>query len=192
MRLARDRGVTVVEYALGLALVVGVAIGAVGSLEDRSSDKLNARGDSAGQPSEQNGNVLPPTNVLPPPDPGEEDPETPPTPSVVHLTSLTSATEKTTSDWAATVTIVVSDSEGPLAGVSCTGSWSPSVASATTSDVSDDFGRCVMTQGSMKRNGTGSIGQVTFSLTGLTGTTVASWDSGANADATTETINAPT
>jgi Flp pilus assembly pilin Flp len=188
-----DRGTTAVEYALVLALVAVVSIGAIMALERDSGSALEARGDTAGIPSESNGNLAPPPTVGPV-DPGEEgDPGDPPPPAVVHLTSLTAVTDQTTNQWVATVTIVISDAAGaPVAGATCSGSWAPSTGSSQTSDVSDDLGRCVMTQGSMPRTPPAdAINQVVFTLTGLSGVVVESWDSGANTDDTSETILKP-
>ena len=45
-----ERGATLVEYALVLALVVGATLVAVGDLTDRSGDYLSTTADDIGQP----------------------------------------------------------------------------------------------------------------------------------------------
>lgn len=57
MKLSRDdrddqdqRGATLVEYALVMALVVGGTLVAIDSLTDRSGDYLSSTGDDIGEP----------------------------------------------------------------------------------------------------------------------------------------------
>lgn len=64
-----ERGATAVEYALGIALVVVVTVGAVQLLEDESGERLNDEGTTIGQPAGDSRGVLPGGlgSPLPPP-----------------------------------------------------------------------------------------------------------------------------
>lgn len=50
--MRRTRGATLVEYALGIALVAVVSVTAVEALQDDATDKLDSRGQSIGHPDE--------------------------------------------------------------------------------------------------------------------------------------------
>jgi hypothetical protein len=54
-RRAGDRGATLVEYSLGIALVVVVSLTAIQSVEDNAGDELSDRGGEIGHPSESGG-----------------------------------------------------------------------------------------------------------------------------------------
>ena len=167
-RRLSDRGATLVEYAMGIALVLVVSLVAINFAESASGDKLDAEAPDIGTPSEEN--YLPvggstttpttaPTSTLPPPGP-----------VTAHVGGLTASQARSGADWAVTIEVVVVNAAGnPQRGVTCNGAFTPTRGATTATDVSDGQGICTLTQGDMPRNGPGSVSEVTFTVTSLSG-----------------------
>jgi Flp pilus assembly pilin Flp len=56
-----ERGATLVEYALIVALVVVASLGAIEVLSDRTGDEVESRGDRIGQPALEGSELPPPS-----------------------------------------------------------------------------------------------------------------------------------
>lgn len=171
MKIRRtDRGATLVEYALAAALVITGIIVVVGRVEDSGRDRVNADAPRVGTPNE--------ANALPPPGTNPDVPDGPAIPIgtepvTVHVSAYSPTRANDASDWSVTVVLEVSDEVGQLrSGVSCTTSFTPSTGNSTTTDLSDADGRCTLTQGGMKRNGSGSVASVSFNVVNLSGAMV--------------------
>jgi lysophospholipase L1-like esterase len=100
----------------------------------------------------------------------------------VWVGSLSGAATSSRNGWSATVTILATDANGPLAGVSVAGTWSS--GSGTTSCTTAANGQCAVTATQSKKTAS-----ATFAVTGLskTGWT---YDSGSNAQ-TSITLTKP-
>lgn len=169
-----DRGATMVEYALGVALLVVACLGAISFLEDESRDSLDESSDLAGNPDGlEAGSPGGSTGGTTGGDTGgtTTDGSTDPAdaPDGVVVSSITGTSTIAPPDWVATVSVIASDSSGALAqGVLVTGTWDPAVAGSTVSCTTGADGRCVFTQQGMKRSGGNSIPQTTFTVTSMT------------------------
>ena len=109
----------------------------------------------------------------------------PPATSPMWIVELDGSPTPARNSWAATATIVVEDADGPLAGVTVTGSWSN--GSGETSCTTDaEAGTCSMTSSSLNKK----TASVTFTVNGLTRT---GWfyDSNENTAVTDITIQKP-
>ncbi len=184
IKLRRDRGATLVEYALLVGLLVVVSLGVIQNLEDKGGSKVASRSDGIGQPTEANDLS----------GPGTTSPTTPPTtapppsPVTVHVGTLAGATSTSGGDWSATVTITVLDADGnPAQSVSVTGSWT--IPGGGTTCTTDANGECAITSVSMKRNGNGSVPSIEFAIVNLGGAQV-TYDPDSNS-ASSLTINNP-
>jgi lysophospholipase L1-like esterase len=87
----------------------------------------------------------------------------PPAPEQMWVRNLTSSTSSTSRNWRAIVTVQVFDQNGPVAGVSVTGSWSP--GSAATPCTTNSLGSCAITSSSLSKK---SVPTITFTVSGLT------------------------
>lgn len=161
----RDRGATLVEYALIVALLCIVIIGAAQAFEDGAEDRYGERA-SQGSPSEEFGNLGPTDGgadggVTDGTDGEEEDPGV----TNIVVEALTASAPKNGGDWSMTVTVTVLGDGQPLGGVVFSpSSWSPAIAGSTTSCTTTATGVCTFTQSPMKISGTGSTPSVTFTL----------------------------
>lgn len=119
-----DRGATVVEYSLVVALVLVFSMGALKSLQDQTGDEVGERAAVIGDP----GNIVPTTTTAPDsttvPDGGEEEED----PVAATAAGSGAAFKQVGSGnkWRAEVTFAVTDVEGePVSGVTIIGSWNP-------------------------------------------------------------------
>lgn len=166
----RERGASLVEYSLAASLVLVASLGALSTLQSRSSNALNTRA-NAGAPAEVN--ALPPGaggNSLPP--------FTPPTsgPGTVHAGQFQVATSRTATTWTSTISIVVVSPSGqPYSGVTVTGTYTPGVGTQPITCTTDTTGRCNLTQIDNPLTTT----QITFTLNSLSGSGI-SHDAGSD------------
>jgi len=169
LRAARgDEGATLVEYALGVALLVVVTIPAVGFLTDESTEVVGRRADSLGAPDlDETGTpatLPPPTTTLP----GGSVP--PPPESVVTVTfSSSSSTVQRNVEWAATIGFEALDDTGNERElVTIAGQWAG--ATITTpipmTCATNLSGRCAVTLRSLA---CGTATSVTFTVTSVSG-----------------------
>jgi PKD repeat protein len=108
----------------------------------------------------------------------------PPATSPMWIVDLDGSATSVRNSWTATTTIVVEDTDGPLADVTVTGSWSN--GSGATSCTTDAAGTCSMKSSSLNKKTT----SITFTVNGLTRT---GWfyDSTQNAVSPSITIQKP-
>ena len=111
-----------VEYALGIALIALVSIGALSALADTSGDRLDKRAGTIGTPVED-GVVVPPSTT-----PTTAVPSgSPPTVPVIRAAEVGALTGSASDDgpkWTATVLVTVRDASGnPIGGALVQGSW---------------------------------------------------------------------
>lgn len=106
-------------------------------------------------------------------------------PATMHVADLDGFATNGGRTWTATVTITVVDSEGkPVSDAAVTGTWSQGTL-ATGACITDGFGQCSATSGSIQKRD----GSVTFSVTGISHATLA-YDATANVE-TSITIAKP-
>ncbi len=162
-----DRGATVVEYAMLVALIVVVSIGAITAIQGRGAQRLSASDDritpaadgqyysSGGTPSS-----VPPSTTT-----------TVAGAIAVHVASppLIVIESSSQSEWRVTVTFTLLDSSNNgVIGASMNGSWSDGgngSAPGTTCSTSTSSGRCTLQFTAIKDN----VNTVTFTLTSITG-----------------------
>lgn len=114
-------------------------------------------------------------------------------PAQVHVGDLDGAAATAPrSRWEATVSVTVHDAlENPIGGATVSGTWSGG-ANGSGSCVTGADGRCSVSKGNLK----GNVAQVSFAVSGITGTNL-SYDGSANhdpdgdSDGTTITVNQP-
>jgi hypothetical protein len=176
----QEKGATLVEYALLIALVVVVCIGVIEVLTDNSDEKVDTRSGEIGVPSEE--------NALP----GATDGSGGGTSTdgsdgggsvsaVAHVGGLSAATSTSSNGnkWSATVTVTIVDASGePVTGATVTGDWS--AGNGGTSCVTGASGTCPISSADFNAGGGNPVESVTFSVTNVSGSSVASYDSAAN------------
>lgn len=167
----RERGATVVEYALAVAVVVVLCLGALQVLEDESEDRLSDRGDVAGAPLDESFRGL--GESAGSPGGGGGGGGGTPGPTGIRLGSLVGGFQQGFPDvakWDAVVTVTFTDNGGvPLAGVTVNGTWSPSGhGSGGLSCVTDAAGTCQLVRVAINDNRK----TVTFSLGTVTNGTL--------------------
>jgi hypothetical protein len=196
-RFASNRGATVIEYALGLAmLAIPITLG-VASIEDTQGSHLESEGQRIGNPD---GLALAAVATTLEPIPTTSTPASssststststtssstsstsstssvplPPTTytnlGTVHLANMQSleTNQANPSRWAATVLITVRDGDGDLvAGAEVTGSWAPSGNNNPTC-TTESTGQCTVSQVDMHRTGADTVPQATFTMAAIT------------------------
>jgi Flp pilus assembly pilin Flp len=156
---SRDRGATLVEYALIIALLVVVLIGAIQRFEGNAEDRYDERA-GQGAPAEEFGRLGPDGGTGTDPGEGEEPGGTVASLVVEPLTATAPASNNT---WSMTVTVRVLGDGVPLGGVTFTSpTWTPS-SGGTSSCTTTSTGICTYTQ-SMSRSGSDPVLQATFNL----------------------------
>jgi Flp pilus assembly pilin Flp len=184
--LRGDRGATLVEYALILGLVAVVCIGVISWLGDASEEKVDTRSDSIGKPVESNA-LTGPGGGGGGGSSGTTDGGT--VSSTGHIGTITGTKSSNPPDWSATVTVTVVDNFGaPIPGLTITGSWS-TAGGGTTCSPTSTAGSCPITSGSFKKSGNGSVAELTFTVTGISGNGF-NYDSDSNTSSSI-TITAP-
>lgn len=123
----RQRGVSLVEYALGVSLVLVTSLAAIDGLQDNAEENLASRGATAGAPD------LPDVGITTAP-PTTSSPTTAPPATSPPQTIAASATfsneviaAATGNRWSAKIDITARDSttNRPLTGVTITVTWTP-------------------------------------------------------------------
>lgn len=174
-----DRGATVVEYALVIALVAVFCIGAIQSLQERSEDKLDEGAASRGLPVETANIPANGGNIVG----GGTGSSVGTGAASVHVFEMTgTATSDPGTNWAATVTVKVKNVATPdlWAGVTVTGHWrfdelngsGNAVTAArdiTATCTTTDDGLCTMTISNLKKSGNGQVQSVVFDTVSLSG-----------------------
>jgi len=170
LRAARrdERGATLVEYALGVALLVVVTIPAVAFVRDESTDVVDRRADSLGAPDlDETGTPVtlpPPTTTLP----GGSVP--PPPESVVTVTFTgSSSTVQRNVEWAATIGFQALDDTGNERElVTITGQWAGAsiVTPIPMTCATNLAGRCAVTLRSLPCP---TATSVTFTVSSVSG-----------------------
>jgi Flp pilus assembly pilin Flp len=165
---SRQRGATLIEYALGVAFVCIVCLGAIGALEDNSGGRLDERGDAIGGDSE-------PIGVIPTGSGGSGSGGGGggggPTTYDADVTGMTGVASNSTSKWIAQVTITVVDTTPtptPVQGITVSGEWTinGNPPGTTTSCVTSAAGTCVVQRTNINDNDH----IVTFTIFTLTST----------------------
>lgn len=175
----RERGATLVEYALIVALLCIVLIGAAQQFEDGAGDRYGERA-AEGSPSEEFGNLGPDGGGS---TGGTDSPEDPPDTGVTAIVVDALSATKTASNntWSMTVTVRVTGDGQPLGGVVFSApTWSPD-SGGTSSCTTTATGICTYTQSGMGRTG-GGVLQASFT---------AGTPSFTNPDGSTPTISGP-
>ena len=184
-RLARhDRGVTMVEYALGVSLIVVVSIGAISSIEDSGSERLGQSGDRF---ELDDGAYYPgaPTTTTTP-----SGSTTSLVVTSVYPASVTASPPSSDSGnkWIANATVEVLDSSGnPVSGAVLDGTWTlnPGGSAEPASCTTDSSGRCILQRTDIND----SKPSAELTITGVSGTGMIWTPSGL--DATTLTVTCP-
>jgi Flp pilus assembly pilin Flp len=121
-----DRGATLVEYSLLVALIAVVSLGTISAAEDSSRDHLDDRGSSIGGSSEDIG-IVPVAGSTDDEDDDEGDEEgdgTTTYDATVQNMTGTATNGSPSSKWIAQVVITVVDASGnPINGITVSGSW---------------------------------------------------------------------
>lgn len=173
VRARSDRGATLVEYALGVALIAVVCIGAVQRLEDAGGSKVDDGAADRGRPSEQL--YLPSSSgVIVGGGSGSSVGSGPATVEVLDIVG--SADNDPGSDWAAAVTVRVKNVATPdlWSGVTVSGTWyytkggtAMTQAGTCPTDIS---GQCTISIANLKKSGANEIASVEFRNVVLSGT----------------------
>jgi Flp pilus assembly pilin Flp len=171
-----DRGATLVEYSLVVALIVVASVGTIQWWQDESEDNFARRTDSAGAPDLPTGATVPSTTV------------TTSTPTTAAPTTSTVATQVVdvesitpfagpdgNNDWLARMTVLLHDqSEGNVANAVISATWVKTFQDASTQTVtatctSQTDGTCVFELQDMEaRDNKNYVDHVTFTITSVT------------------------
>ena len=161
-----DRGATLVEYAMIIALVVVVCMAAISRLQASGEQRLAASDDRITPAADRQyyaGGGVPPS---PPPTPAPP----PPGAIAVHLASSPAVVvENEGNNWRVTVTFTLLDSSANgVIGASMHGTWTDGGNGSTpsgTCSTSTSAGQCTLQFTEIKDN----VPTVTFTLTSITG-----------------------
>lgn len=129
-----DRGAVMVEYALGIALVVVVSLGALSTLRDGSSDRLEDRESAAGGSAELSGQGFTYGGTD---SSGSDSGEDPPAADIVVDGVSTPASKKGSKDgkdaWIANVTVELTAGAVKVEGALVEVTWKVGTTSTTVS-----------------------------------------------------------
>lgn len=148
--MRHDRGATLVEYAMVVALLCVAIVASIQRFQDGAEDRYDDRG-AQGSPTEEFGELGPSGG-------GSGNPVTTTTTTPTAVTSITleplSASATASNNvWSMTVTVRVRSGTEPLGGVTFTNPiWNPS-SGGTTSCTTTTSGICTYTQSGMPRTG---------------------------------------
>lgn len=175
----RERGATLVEYALGVALLCIATLGAVEFMTDQGKSSLDERGARIGGPdlelSAPGGDDDPGDGGDPGGDDGDTDPEDPLPPDSINPPTMT-AEITTAGTWSTTVTFQVSTgaSNEPVFGAQITGLWSegkpPKEDEEPTCRTDDNSGiaTCSITIDNLIVSGVKRVCEVSFRIDSIT------------------------
>lgn len=147
-----ERGATLVEYSLIIALVVVVSLGALTTMTDRGEARLAARAGAAGTPSESIG-ALPAggggggttggttgggggTTVT----------------ATIGPSNMSGQASDAGQKWIAQITIRVTSSAGPVSGATITGSWDAGGNNGDSECTTDAAGECTVQRTNINDN----------------------------------------
>lgn len=159
-----DRGASLVEYALAVALILVVSMVAIKRLETNERSKLSSRASGIGTPNED-------TRVRGGSGTGGGSGGSPGGGSASATVSFPPTMDGSTavesnSKWLATIAIqVLDDSGNPVAGATVSGDWNPDTNSETATCITSSAGSCTVTISSINQNVSG----VSYKLTSVTG-----------------------
>ncbi|MDH3756047.1 MAG: hypothetical protein OEU32_19460 [Acidimicrobiia bacterium] len=165
-----ERGATIVEYGLVVALVVAVSVLAIDGLTDTSTDALEARGDRIGNPSNDA------TGVADGTDTGTtigEDIET--SDPIVEVKLDDIQNRRSLGDgpkWQASVDVIVTTISGSqVTGAVVNGTWYPSTGplagGAAVTCTTDATGLCTMTVDGLQNSGASQVHNVSFEFVSI-------------------------
>ena len=186
MSRRNERGVTAVEYALILAMIMVPLVMGVQAVQDGGASELNSSGDRIGTPEESfvpnsptTGVVIAPSSTTASTVPG----------TVVTSATLTGSATKQGTKWTSTVVITLFDQNSqPIAGATITGTWTANGNNQTTTCTTDTNGKCTVTQWNLKMSGNGETAANTYTVGGITGTNLTI---GPSVTGTSVTVNRP-
>lgn len=180
MRRARDeRGATLVEYALLVALLVVVCMGAIGSLETKGKAKVDSGAIDRGRPSEQlflpaaGGSIIGGGS-------GSTVGSGAATVEVFEVAGTSADANPATAPptWVASATVKVKNVATPdlWSGVTVTGTWTYLVGSTVTTTVqsciTDSTGLCSITLTGLRKSGGSETASAEFRNIELSGTDI--------------------
>ncbi len=170
MRRRNERGVTAVEYALILAMILLPLVLGVRAVQDRGASELNSSGDRIGTPDESFVPNTPTTGVV-------VNPSSSSTPAatgtVATSVGLVGSASTQGAKWTSTVVVTLYDQNGqPIAGASMTGEWTANGNQQTTTCTTDTNGKCTVTQWNLKNGGVGEVLDNTYTILNITGSSL--------------------
>lgn len=156
--VACQRGATLPEYALVVALFAVVTMGAIGQIDSNAGTYYDSTSSQIGTPP----TTIPPPPAVPP------TPSEPPPPLTVTVSSMVGTAASCSGNcWTASILITVRDSTmTPFAGATVTGSWNPAGLS-TNGCTTAANGTCTVTITGMKANGGGSVNQAVYTVSNV-------------------------
>lgn len=165
------RGATLVEYALAVALVAVVVLGAIQALESATGDEVEARGQRIGDPSSLAATTSSSTTSTTTDDGTAPPPSGPGTVTIGSATGTATVESTTPYRWKAEVSMTVVDSGGqPVTGMTITGTWTPAApggsTATTVSCTTDSGGTCEVVRWDLKEQDA----EATFTVTSVAGT----------------------
>jgi hypothetical protein len=172
----RDRGATLVEYALGIALLCVVCLGGISFLTDESSAELDDRSERVGSPDLEEGIGGSTTGG----DGGggsttDGGDPTPTPPASITNEAPAPSSDHSGNTWDATVTLTMRGDGSLLEGLQITGTWTVTIngvaqpAEDPVSCSTNADGECVFTRGDMEwRSNKSPVTQAVFTVTSYT------------------------
>ncbi len=165
-RRASDRGATLVEYALLVALFGLVLVASVDALQGSETEYLESSSDRIGMPDLD---ASPPgATTTTGPGEGPQPTEPPPDSVLVQIEAPTVSADEQGNNWRARIDFLASGSGLAKEGVVISGFWSPSGGGGqtTTSCTTDSAGTCQMVRWNMSKD---TYDQATFTITSVSG-----------------------
>lgn len=160
----RDRGATLVEYALLVALFAVVLIASVDVLQGSETDYLESSGQRIGMPDLD---ASPPTSTTTTTVDGGSDTTDPSESTTVALEPPEVKTDEQGNNWSATILLTFTSGGIPQEGVTVTGSWDPSGNHEETSCTTNSAGECSVIRWQLNKN---QVDQATFTVEVISGT----------------------
>ncbi len=188
-RIRNSRGATVVEYALGVALILVVCLVGIRAAERSSGSKLSSAGAIGGNPDAAQGLGGAPSTTATT-SPGSTTTTVPGT-KTVHLSGAVPGTTVTHPKWNATITFTVLDSNGqPVAGVVIAGSWSQ--GGQDPGCTTNSSGQCFVDDTGLQQSRTTDVFTISGMSPGANGPAGVVWDTSSdNPPGGAITVNQP-
>jgi Flp pilus assembly pilin Flp len=166
-RISLERGATLVEYAMGVALLCVVSLGAIQFMEDEASDNFNARADRSGAP-DINDVADGGTTDGGATTGGSDGTDGGPAPEEVFFDGFSGASSHgNPAKWTAVITVTVVDSNGDAVdGARVIGTWTYGTTTQTvTCNQTSNKGECKFQVSELPP----STDSVTFTLNEISG-----------------------